>query len=470
MRASSRFHALHQLMNRLRDTSPDAVAALEPYYREVVPLLTHDGAPIRMAAEAAQAEAQLLAYRDALPRRIRARRAELEQQPGFPLLDFDTASELFYRFITDMHDYTATYASLAETTHERERWIERYEPHTNLTASIVAGVRTAIVMLIGSAFWIATAWPDGSTMVLNLAATCALASASPRPTKMASQMAIGTMFAVLSGFALEFYVYPHIDGFPMLCLGLAPFLVPALWISLKPQYAGYGAGYLIFFCFLAGPDPVPRYDPSAFLNDAVALVLSMLMGAIAFAVLLPPTAPWLKRRLLTDLRHQAVAACTARRPMSRARFDSRTRDLMHQAHLLAADQPEASREALRWMFSVLEIGHAMLDLRGELDALPREPAYDAEQPWRRAIDATRLALADLFRHPHRADFAKSLDDIEQAIALTRDALARLAPPRDQRRQLQRILSQLHFARSALLDRESPLAAFAGPPVSSGASS
>ena len=44
-----------------------------------------------------------------------------------PLLDFDTAAELLYRFVDDLHAYAATYASLAVDTHERERWIERYD-------------------------------------------------------------------------------------------------------------------------------------------------------------------------------------------------------------------------------------------------------------------------------------------------------------------------------------------------------
>ena len=69
---------------------------------------------------------------------MRATRAELETHPEAPLLDFDTGAELLYRFIDDLHAYAATYASLAVNTHERERWIERYEPKTNAIAAGVA--------------------------------------------------------------------------------------------------------------------------------------------------------------------------------------------------------------------------------------------------------------------------------------------------------------------------------------------
>ncbi|CAJ4128645.1 fusaric acid resistance protein [Burkholderia pseudomallei] len=461
MTASSRFHSLHQLMNRLHATSAQAVDALEPYFREIAPLLSNDGDHVRTSADAARAAEQLLAYRDALPRRIRATRAEHETQPAFPLLDFDTASELLYRFITDLHAYAATYASLAASTHARERWIERYEPRTNATAALIAGIRTASVMLLLSVFWIYSAWPSGVMLVLNAAAVCALASSSPQPTRMAAQMALGTAFAVATGFVLMFGVYPHIDGFVLLCAALAPFLAPGVLMSLKPKYAGCGAGYLIFFCTLAGPENLTHYDPIGFMNDALALVLSMIVSAIAFAVLFPPSAPWLKKRLFADLRHQAVAACHARLPGLRTRFESGARDLMFQAHGLSADQPDAQRDALRWMFAVLETGNAVIDLRHELAALPRDPRYAATMPWRRKIEAARDALAALFDKPAPARFDAALAAAVDAIAATQQALVAFAPPREERHQMQRILSQLHFVRTALLDPESPLAALNG---------
>ncbi|HGL4260271.1 FUSC family protein [Burkholderia dolosa] len=459
MHASSRFHALHQLMNRLRAAGAQgAIDAIEPYFREIAPLLTRNGEPVRSSADAAHAAEQLLVWRDALPRRIRATRAELETQPDFPLLDFDTAAELLYRFITDLHEYAATYASLATATHERERWIERYEPRTNVTASVIAGIRTAAVILVLGWFWIETAWPSGVTLTLTAAATCALASSTPRPTAMSAQMGVGTALAVCTGLLLTFGIYPRIDGFPLLCAALAPLLAIGIFMTLKPKLAGYGMGYLIFFSFLAGPDNVTHYDPSSFMNDALALVLSMLVSAIAFAVLFPPTAPWLKKRLLADLRDQVVAACHARLAGLRTRFESGARDLMHQAHTLSADQPDVQRDALRWMFAVLEAGNAAIDLRAELATLPAEPRYAPTMPWRRAIDAMRTALSALFAKPDAARFDATLAAANAAIDATRGALDAFTPSREERHRLQRILSHLHFVRTALLDPESPLAA------------
>ncbi|NML29679.1 FUSC family protein [Paraburkholderia antibiotica] len=465
MTASTRFHALHQLMNRLRTSGTHgasiAIDALEPYFREIAPLLANSGEPVLTATDAAQAAAQLDAYKAELPKRVRATRAELEVHPDAPLLDFDTASELLYRFIDDLHAYAATYASLAVDTHARERWIDRYEPKTNAIAAGVAGLRAAIVMMVLGAFWIATAWPSGSTLVLNAAATCALASSAPDPKRIAFQMAGGTVLATFMGMLAVFGVYPHIDGFVLLCIALTPFLLLGVFMTTRPQLAGYGMGYCIFFCFLAGPDNVVHYDPSAFMNDALALVLSMLVSSIAFAVLLPPSTPWLRKRLLVDLRRQVVVAGRTGLARVRSRFESGARDLMFQINALSQNEPETKRDTLRWLFSVLEVGNAVIDLRREVSTLPSHPRYGKTMPWRVTLGALLDALAALFERPREDRFEHALAATSRAIAEVQQMMAGFTPPREERHQLLRILSHLHFIRTALLDPQSPLASAMG---------
>lgn len=462
MTASTRFHALHQLMNRLRAAgAKQTVDALEPYFKELAPLLHTPGEPVLTSRDAAGSARKLEAFKAALPRRVRDQRAVLAEEPNFPLLDFDTAAELLYRFVDDMHAYALTYASLAASTHERERTPERYEPKTNGVLTLVAGVRGAVVMAMLSVFWIASAWPNGSMLVLNAAAVCALASSSPRPTRMAYQMALGTTLAALIGFIVVFGVYPYIDGFALLCVALAPALALGILMTIRPKLAGIGAGYCIFFCVLAGPDNLMHYDPAGYANDAVALILSMIASALAFAVLLPPSTPWLRRHLLSDLRRQVVWACQAPLARVRSRFESRSRDLAFQAHALLEHDPSEQRRALAWLIAVLEVGHAVIDLRRELATLPNDARYARTMPWRRAITHSAKAVTALFARPTDARLDAALAANFDAIAATQQALAAFAPPREDRHRLQRILSHLHFVRTALIDPQSPLARYAG---------
>ena len=292
-------------------------------------------------------------FKAALPKRIRATRDwRCEADPDFALLEFDTAAELLYRFVDDLLAYAETYASLAVPTHERERWIARYVPKTNLLAASVSGLRATIVMLVLGAFWIATAWPSGGTMVLNAAAVCALASSSPRPTLMAFQMASGTLLATVAGMIVVFGLYPRIDGFLLLSAALVPFLLLGTYLSTRRSLVGVGIGYCIFFCFLAGPDNLTHYDPTGFINDAIALVLSMLVSSIAFAVLLPTDAPWLRRLLMSDLRREVVHA------LPRAPHEAR--DALRKPHARPAFADQRARR-----------GPARLAARGLAVALRR---------------------------------------------------------------------------------------------------
>ncbi|HTH62200.1 MAG TPA: FUSC family protein [Paraburkholderia sp.] len=459
MSASTRFHALHQLMNRLREAHSNAtIGALEPYFREIAPLLVKGGERVVSEADAAHVSAQLEQYRAALPKRVRATRAQLEAHADADLLDFDTATELLYRFIHEMNEYTATYASLAADTHERERWPARYQPKTNGFACAIAGVRAAVVMLLLGAFWIATAWPSGTTLVLMAATTCALASASPFPSRTASQMGGGMALSAVVGMVLTFGIFPHIEGFAMLALALAPALAFGVTLTTRPRYAGYGMGYCIFLCFLAGPDNVVHYDPSSYLNDSLALLIAMLVSALAFAVFLPPSARWLRGRLLADLRGQVVHACRARLARVRDHFESGTRDLMFQVAALTANEPQLKRDTLQWLFAVLEVGNAVIDLRGELATLPADPHYARGTAWRAAIDTMLDAVGELFATPGDDRYRRTLGATDTAIVVVQQLLQRLSPPREERHQLQRILSHLHFVRTALLDPGSPLAA------------
>ncbi|MCG1042008.1 FUSC family protein [Mycetohabitans sp. B8] len=458
MKASTRFHALHQLMNRIRAGGQvQIVEAIEPYFREVAPLLLKkSGAPVCNAEDAQHVATQLQAFKQALPRRIRDTRAQLEQREGIALLDFDTAAELLYRFVEEMHAYALTYASLSTDLHEREYDAQRYIPRTHTVAAGVAGVRAAIVMLLFAAFWIETAWQSGGIAVLNAAATSALVASMPQPAKGAAQMAMGTMVAVFAGFIVVFGIFPHLNGYALLCATLTPLLMFGVLMSTRAGWAAFGMGYCVFFCFLAGPDNVVRYDPSSYMNDAIALIAAMLVVALVSAVLLPPASPWLHKQLQRALLHQVVDACATRLSRARQYLESGTRDLLHQANAVTADRPDLQMRMLSWTFTVLEVGHAVIELRMELDRLPAEPRYSANMPWRQAAQHMLNTLAGLFSAPSH----RRLVDAREATAASIDAalvmLRSVAGSRDDRHRLQRTLSYLHFIRTALLDAQSPL--------------
>lgn len=459
MAVTTRFNALHQLLERIRERGHrQVVAAIEPGLHALAQVLDAFCGRALTDHDAAQLAERMALYKDELPAHVRRLRGLFEQsQPSEDdLLDFHTAFELLYRFVEELHSYAQTHASLAEHRHARERWDEPYRSQTNWLACAAAGIRGAVVLLLLGSYWIATAWPSGATMTLVAAATVGLSAASPNPRRMSFQMACGTLLGALAGFYTTFFVLPWIDGFALLCLTLSPVLVLGAFLASRPRFVGYGLGLLIFFSMGSVPGNLTQYDPYAFINDYIGMIVGMLFCAAAGAIILPPNSRWLWQRMEQDLRSLVVFAISGKLRGLGSAFESRTRDLLHQAYGLAAGQPQVQRNLLRWMFVVMEVGHAIIELRREQALLPVHPAYAEWQPWRQSIRVMGRALIRLFIQPQRANLQRALAAVDQAIYQVKTTDEPFARHFDTS-ALRRVQSYLHFIRSSLLDRQSPLA-------------
>jgi uncharacterized membrane protein YccC len=452
MDACARLHALHQLLKRLRvNGSAPIVAAISPYFRELAALMAPQ---FEAAVDASRMAARLQHFQASLPRRVRETRRPLEGAPTESLADYDTAAELLYRFVDEWIRYSQTYASLTRRKlGSHPRVTGRYVSKTNSFVVALTFIRSAVVMAIAGWFWITTDWPSGGLAVIGAALACALTSTAPNPSRMAVQMAVGTGFATLTGYLFTCYVYPNIDGFALLCMMLAPVLALGAFIATRKLAAGYGIGFSVFFCLLAGPDNVVTYAPDLLINNGIALTASILLAALVFAVVFPADMPWLIEKIMGDLRAQVVSACKDELPGLNQRFQSSTHDLTSQLRMLLTRRSRRRRDALRWMLATLEVGHAVIDLRNE--AARADYAHALHPRWTSTVERTRDDLARLFERPDARGLERALISVRAATWIAQDVLQTVHADRDRRHDLQRILSCLHFIRTALLDKDAP---------------
>lgn len=459
MDVCARLHALRQLKKRLR-WSDAAIAPLAPYFTELATLLAQrprQGETDR--AYALRIAQDLESFKRTLPRHVRETRRPLEAAAAPDALqDFDTSAELIYRFTTEIARYSSTWASLTQAGLPPEPRITRYVPRTSWYVVAFTFMRTAVVVAVLGWFWVETDWPSGGLAMIAAALTCALTSSAPRATRMAFQMAAGAGCAAVVGYLLTCYVYPDIDGFPLLCAALAPVLALGAFFATRPRIAGFGVGFSVFFCLLAGPDNVIVYTPDLLINNGIAVVAAMVVAALAFAVVFPPHMNWLVERMRVALRAQVELACRSELEGLGQQFQSGTHDLMHQLRLLLNGRKEAHRRALRWMLITLEVGHAVIDLRHEAQAATW--LGTAERRWPASLDQVLDDIARLFENPDAAQLERALSSVRAATWIAQKALPRVHHDRERRHDVQRLLSHLHFIRSALIDRDAPLGALA----------
>jgi len=454
MDVCARLHALRQLLKRLH-WSDAAIAPLAPFFGELAVLLAQR--PRQNESDRAYAlrlANDLEAFQRTLPRHVRETRRPLESTLPEALPDFDTSAELIYRFTTEIVRYSRTWASLTQARLAQEPRVARYVPRTSWYVVAFTFVRTAVVVSAIGWFWVETDWPSGGLAMIAAALTCALTSSAPRASRMAVQMAVGAALAAVTGYLFTCYVYPNIDGFPLLCASLVPVLAMGAFLATRPRVAGYGVGFSVFFCLLAGPDNVIVYTPDLLINNGIAVVAAMLVASLGFAVVFPPHMNWLVERMCVSLRGQVVLACLGELEGLGQRFQSGTHDLMHQLRMLLNGRRQAHRRALRWMLVTLEVGHAVVDLRNEAQAAAWLGALDAR--WPPALERVQEDIAGLFERPDGVLLERALISVRAATWIAQEALATVHHERERRHDVQRLLSHLHFIRSALLDRDAPL--------------
>ena len=452
MHACTRLHALHQLLKRSHASDAALILRrIDPYLRELAALLAWQR---DVSADGSDLAERLRVFQAGLPRRIRETRGQHGHASAESWADFDTAAELIYRFVVEWTKYSESYATLEQRklNAQQENTIS-YASKTNSYAIAFTFIRSATVMAIAACFWIATDWPSGGLAFIGAALACALTSTAPNASRMAVQMALGAALATLAGYVFTCYVYPNIDGFPLLCIALSPVLALGAHLATSKHAAGLGVGFSVFFCLLAAPDNVVTFDPALLVSNGIALTASMLLTAIGLATVFPADMGWLVERIMDDLRAQAVLACRDQRTGLNQRFQSCTHDLASQLRVLLARRSRRRGHALRWMLATLEVGHAAIDLRDE--AAHAEYVQALHPAWSAAVERLLDHLAQLFERPDARALERAVVSVRSAMWIAQDVLNEVRTNPDRRHDMQRILSCLHFIRTALLDKDAP---------------
>ncbi|MDR3415041.1 MAG: FUSC family protein [Nevskia sp.] len=448
MAVTTTVHTQHQLMQRLRrNEHRQALAALAPMYKALAQELLPDGRAPATAAEAAPVALRLAAFRDGLTDRVAAARIALETGDEEELLAFDSAAAMFCRLTEELHDYTASYAALAHPARQARKPAPRYVPHTDPITAVLSGVRATAALLVVSAFWIASAWPNGTDAATLACVGCCLFAAAPQPVLAVRMLTRGFLWGLLAAFCCAFFVLPHLDGFLLLALGMAPFIMVGTKLLTNPATAGIGAGYNIMFSTTVGVENVTRFDPVALLSSGIASLLGVTVAGLAFALLVPADAPRLRLHLVRSLRRKVLLASFGRLQGLRHRFENGTRDLLSQLLAGAARGSGEDRRLLRRGLAVLEVGHTVIGLRQDAES----GALTVNN--RAALHAGLRAQARFFSKPTPQRRAQALDGILRVRGRIETALEQHGLDAPERAALRRIHIGLHQLRSLLLDEE-----------------
>jgi uncharacterized membrane protein YccC len=247
--------------------------------------------------------------------------------------------------------------------------------------ALLNALRVIVALLAADGLWIASAWPDGPTMIVYAAASVTLFS--PRVDALSSAVGYvaGTAGALALAALVSFALLPPQDGFVGLCLVLTGVLTPLGVMAAGTWQAPVFTAAATNLIPILGVDRVPDYDAARLFNTGLAVLCGTIAGAVALC-LIPPLSPnrQTQRLLALTLRDLRLVALGRRRFKTQACIG-----LISQR--LAAMPAESSLEQEAFLLAGLSVGEAAIAL---VDARPRLAG-------REALDKafTCLAAADV---------------------------------------------------------------------------
>jgi uncharacterized membrane protein YccC len=171
------------------------------------------------------------------------------------------------------------------------------------------GIRAMLAVSITGLFWIVSQWPAGGNMLLIICVLSALLTQGPSAAAASIAFFWGISFTVIGSFFCTFAVLPRMTGFPLLMLGVLPFVLVALLAQRAPRSAGAATAFLALFFAQVSPSNPMVFDLAGALNSDLALLAGGAFAVIVFRVLLPPNPIREARDVADNLRRS-----TKRRP------------------------------------------------------------------------------------------------------------------------------------------------------------
>ncbi|AEI82850.1 fusaric acid resistance protein FusC (plasmid) [Cupriavidus necator N-1] len=446
--ALARFHTIHQLRARMaKAVDHRAGDALDALFGRLAAVLPPTAGRTRLElAEIGTLHDNLLGLNAALPSHIAAASATLSDAPPLSTDRFAAGASALRDAVADLLSYTGNFLALrspgvASAPRPRAQARRRANP-ANRAFALASGVRATAAVLASAWLWIVSGWAGGSSGVIAATIAIALYSIMPQPTAIARQMLIGCALAWLAGLFFNFFLLPHLDGFLLLAVALAPFIALGSYVGTFPPRAAIGLGFGIYFCFLGNLSNPMVFNPAGYLDSGIATLLGIAIASLAFATIVPQGGHWLAEQYLKQLRTM-VATDICRAPLGglRLHFETHIRDFIQ----FAGSRPAAGRagqaELLGWAFAALEIGLGMIALREATAQGSRPAAWESRQ------ENLLAAISALFLAPSPRGFERALQAMEDAIGWTVDHASR---PAAEARAI------LHTMRLSLLDDALPL--------------
>jgi uncharacterized membrane protein YccC len=294
--------------------------------------------------------------------------------------------------------------------------------HRDHGIAALSALTAGCAMLICTAFWIATAWPDGALAVGFVAVVCSLFAALDDPTLVTVKFTLGVVASVPIAALYQFAILPAIDGYTALMISLAPALLLIGIIIPIPKYTSIGVALALGFSVQLAIQPNYSADMATFLNSSLAIVLGFTVGVAVTRLMRSIGARTASRRLLRAGWRDLADLADGRINPTRAEWISR---MLDRVGLLL---PRMSQAAIADV--ELQTADALHDLRTGINILElKQVAASLTERGRKTMARVLTGAAGHFRQYARGrQHTLSIDFLHDIDVLIGDLLVLASGP------------------------------------------
>ncbi len=235
-----------------------------------------------------------------------------------------------------------------------------------------------IGIIVGCAFWIWSAWPEGGMAVSILGVCCTLFANFDAPVPFVIKYLVGSIYGVSISLIYSFVILPQVTDFWVLVAVLAPAFLFAGSLQARLPTTFMALGITLTIPILSALGPYYTGDFATSLNSVIALFAAVGFGAVSMSLFQTVPAEGAIHRLLRVSRRDVGRRALDAAP-NEARWTSlmvdRTALLLPRLRLTGKAYPDVLDDTLHH----LRIGHVVGQLRKTIPQMKGEVGVELRE-------------------------------------------------------------------------------------------
>ncbi len=158
--------------------------------------------------------------------------------------------------------------------------------HRDRGVALRTSLATIATIMLGSIFWIATAWDQGAGAVLIAGVACALFGAADNAAKQIDTFMIGALAGTFLSGLYAFAVMPRVTDFVMLAAVLAPSLLVIGSVLARPALGLLALGSVVGFVNSVGLSATYSENFATYVNSSTGLIAGIVFSGLCVKLFL----------------------------------------------------------------------------------------------------------------------------------------------------------------------------------------